>query len=142
MVIDCGTPDCQTLMIACPEFAASGPGQIQRKFLALKASGIDPGLPTTPFLAAPDGRGFFQHYSTGMSIYWSPNTWAHAIHGAIRDHWESLGWEAGVLGYPLTDVTTTADGKIHFAIFQYGTILCDPRCKVLKRYLLTVTSRS
>ena len=39
----------------------------------------------------------------GGSVYWSPRTGAHTVRGALRDAWASTGWEAGYLGYPLSD---------------------------------------
>lgn len=27
----------------------------------------------------------------------------HEVHGAIRDKWASLGYERGLLGYPISD---------------------------------------
>src|SRR5437764_1447343 len=41
----------------------------------------------------PDGRGYFQHFWNNGSIYWSPETGAHATYGPIREKWASLGWE-------------------------------------------------
>src|SRR5262249_42436113 len=37
------------------------------------------------------------------SIYWTPGTGAHEVHGIIRDKWAALGWERSYLGYPITD---------------------------------------
>ena len=47
--------------------------------------------------------GRFTHFDNGGSIYWTSWTGAHEVHGRIRDHWESLGWEWSWLGYPITD---------------------------------------
>lgn len=46
--------------------------------------------------------GCFQTF-TGGSIYWSPEGGAHPVYGEIGRKWASTGWEAGHLGYPLTD---------------------------------------
>ncbi|WP_138733744.1 galactose oxidase-like domain-containing protein [Modestobacter excelsi] len=67
----------------------------------------------------PDGIGRFQHYERG-SIYWTPQTGAHEVHGDIRALWSSLGWERSVLGYPTTDETPTPDGVGRFNHFQAG----------------------
>jgi hypothetical protein len=50
------------------------------------------------------------------------------VHGAIRELWASLGWEHGLLGYPLTDETSTSDarGKGRVSTFQGGAILYVP----------------
>ena len=60
----------------------------------------------------PDGVGRYNHFSGsgGSSIYWTPTSGAHSVQGAIRTKWASLGWEAGPLGYPITDEKTTPDG--------------------------------
>src|SRR5437762_11855600 len=48
------------------------------------------GQPLTPEYVAPDRIGHYEHFQGG-SIYWSPATAAHEIHGAIRDEWAHLG---------------------------------------------------
>lgn len=48
------------------------------------------------------------------------------MHGIIHDKWEELGWETGLLGYPLTDETTTPDGVGRFNHFQNGSIYWSP----------------
>ncbi|HOW97925.1 MAG TPA: hypothetical protein P5567_07425 [Kiritimatiellia bacterium] len=70
--------------------------------------------------ACPDGRGHYIHFAGG-SIYWTPETGAHAIYGAIREKWASLGWETcAFLGYPITDETGTPDGVGRFNHFEKG----------------------
>lgn len=60
------------------------------------------GWPVTDELSTPRGPGRFNHFEGG-SIYWSPDTGAHLIYGAIRDLWASMAWEQGPLGLPVTD---------------------------------------
>ena len=48
------------------------------------------------------------------------------MHGAIRDHWGALGWEDSVLGYPVSDETTTPDGIGRYNNFQNGSIYWTP----------------
>ncbi|MFF8996312.1 LGFP repeat-containing protein [Streptomyces sp. NPDC014983] len=79
------------------------------------------GCPTTDELGTPDGIGRFQAFDNG-SIYWTPDTGAHAVWGAIRRHWADLGWERGYLGYPLTDEITNPDGYGVCQQFQGGTV--------------------
>jgi hypothetical protein len=67
------------------------------------------GDPIISETATPDGIGRYNHFQGG-SIYWTPSTGAWSVRGAIRDHWQALGWETGVLGYPTTDENTTPDG--------------------------------
>jgi len=80
------------------------------------------GPTTTPERTTPDTVGRYNHFNggDGGSIYWSPNTGAWSVHGAIRGHWESLGWEAGPTGYPTTDERTTPDGVGRYNHFTGG----------------------
>jgi hypothetical protein len=74
------------------------------------------GSPTTDELPTPDGVGRFNHFQGG-SIYWTPDTGAWEVHGAIRDKWAALGWETN-LGYPITDEMPTLDGMGRFNHFR------------------------
>ena len=76
--------------------------------------------PTTDELPTPDGVGRFNHFTYGMSIYWTPATGAHALYGAIREHWAATGWERN-LGYPLTTELYMRDGARRVE-FQHGEI--------------------
>ncbi|MCZ2804327.1 hypothetical protein O2W18_04365, partial [Modestobacter sp. VKM Ac-2983] len=59
-----------------------------------------------------DGVGRYNHFdgSGGGSIYWTSDTGAHEVYGAIRNRWAELNWEQGPLGYPVTGESPTADG--------------------------------
>jgi uncharacterized protein with LGFP repeats len=83
------------------------------------------GYPITDELGTPDGIGRYNHFQGG-SIYWTPTTGAHEVHGTIRDEWQSLGWEQSVLGYPMSDQTGTPDGIGQFNHFQGGSIYWTP----------------
>ncbi|HEY1635857.1 MAG TPA: hypothetical protein VGF64_13930 [Acidimicrobiales bacterium] len=78
------------------------------------------GFPATDERGTPDGVGRFNHFSLAGSIYWTPATAAHEVHGLIRDKWASLGWETGCLGYPISDELAVAGGRV--SNFQKGTI--------------------
>ncbi|MFI0470174.1 N-acetylmuramoyl-L-alanine amidase [Saccharopolyspora sp. 5N102] len=65
--------------------------------------------PTTDELATPDGVGRYNHFTHSASIYWTPDTGAHVVHGAIRNTWAASGWETGTAGYPTTDELSTPD---------------------------------
>ncbi len=88
------------------------------------------GYPTTDESTTPDGIGRYNHFDGGGSIYWTPSTGAHEIHGPIRDKWASLGWETNpALGYPITDVTPTYSptyGSGSYTQFQHGHIYWYP----------------
>ncbi|SFK44244.1 LGFP repeat-containing protein [Amycolatopsis sacchari] len=96
-------------------------GDIRKKWLAMGA-GPRLGYPTTDESITPDGIGRYNHFNhpDGASIYWTPNTGAHQIQGAIRNKWAAMGWETGP-GYPTTDETTTPDGIGRFNHFTNNT---------------------
>lgn len=78
-------------------------GAIRQKYLALGAEASILGYPRTDETSTPDGVGRFNHFQGG-SIYWTPATSAHEVHGLIRDRWATLGWERNPqLGYPISD---------------------------------------
>ena len=81
-------------------------GAIREKYLALGAEASILGYPVTDETATPDRVGRFNHFQGG-SIYWTPGTYAHEVHGLIRERWASQGWERNPqLGYPITDELT------------------------------------
>ena len=81
------------------------------------------GYPITDETGTPDGVGRFNHFSNNGSIYWTPTTGAHEVHGLIRSRWASLGWERGCLGYPISDTTSIAAGEQN--AFQHGVLSFD-----------------
>jgi uncharacterized protein with LGFP repeats len=98
---------------------------IDVKYAALGGAGGWLGPATTPEMVAPDGVGRYRHYRSG-SIYWSPASGAHEVHGRIRDRWAALGWERSFLGYPLSDETATPGGGGRYNHFQGGSIYWTP----------------
>ncbi|TVT11623.1 hypothetical protein FNH07_01340 [Amycolatopsis bartoniae] len=97
-------------------------GLIRAKWIA-QGQGAALGYPTTDESVTPDGVGRYNHFSlaSGASIYWTPSTGAHAVLGAIRGTWASLGWEAGRLGYPASDEYGITGGRR--SDFQHGYII-------------------
>lgn len=77
------------------------------------------GFPTTDETALSKNNGKYNHFQGG-SIYWSPNTGAHAVWGAIRDTWAKAGWENSSYGYPTSDEYDYQGGKRQD--FQGGSI--------------------
>jgi hypothetical protein len=100
-------------------------GAIREKWASLSWERGFLGYPTTDETATPDGVGRFNHFQGG-SIYWTPQTGAHEVHGAIRQRWAALGWERSFLGYPLTDETAMPDGQARYNNFQNGSIRWTP----------------
>ena len=107
-------------------------GPIREKWLALGAEGGFLGYPITDTLQAgifnsdviPDKPGRYNYFEHG-AIYWSEQTGAHEIHGAILSKWEEKGGE-GTLGYPLTDESITPDKKGRYNHFERGSIYWTP----------------
>ncbi len=100
-------------------------GDIRGKWAELSWERGFLGYPLTDETGAPDGIGRYNHFQGG-SIYWSPGTGAHEVHGDIRGKWAELGWERGFLGYPLTDETGAPDGIGRYNHFQGGSIYWSP----------------
>jgi len=79
------------------------------------------GAPVTPESPCPDGIGRYNHFQNGGSIYWTPDSGAHVVFGAIRDKWSSMGWERSPLGYPVSD-EFDAGGGFRVSLFEHGYI--------------------
>src|SRR5690242_7932231 len=103
---------------------------IDDKYLSLGGAGgflgqpVDEGAGDQEMPTA-NGRGRTWDFQGG-SIYWSPQTGAHEVHGAIRLKWAALGGEGRFLGFPVTDETGTPDGHGRFNHFQGGSIYWTP----------------
>jgi hypothetical protein len=83
------------------------------------------GYPITDETPTPDGIGRYNNFQSG-SIHWTPSTGPHEVHGWIGWEWSNLGWERGVLGYPVTDETATPDRIGRYNHFQSGSIYWTP----------------
>jgi hypothetical protein len=101
-------------------------GAIAEKWNAMGR--VEYGYPITDESVTPDGRGRYNHFRAihqqrrpESSIYWTPETGAHAIYGAIRDAWAAHGWERGELGYPTSD--ERQDGQFRVTDFEHGFIV-------------------
>jgi hypothetical protein len=100
-------------------------GDIETKYIALGGCISFLGAPTQAQQTTPDGIGGYTVFANG-SIYSSPTTGAHEVHGLIRDKWAAVGWEAGILGYPISDETVASDGVGRISTFQHGAIFWSP----------------
>ncbi|MEU1206449.1 alpha/beta hydrolase-fold protein [Nocardia sp. NPDC005825] len=74
-------------------------GAIGGSYAGLSGAAGALGFPTGGEGGLPDGRGRVQHFQNG-SIYWTPQTGAQAVRGAILDEWARQGFEHGPAGYP------------------------------------------
>jgi hypothetical protein len=78
------------------------------------------GAPTTAELSGPDG-GAYQVFENA-TIFWSPSTNAHEVHGYILERYVELGGPKGMLGYPISDETTTPSTRGKFNQFQHASL--------------------
>lgn len=91
------------------------------------------GYPITDELTTPDRIGRYNHFKAvhlsnkpDSSIYWTQQTGAHEVYGAIRDKWAQLGWEKSQLGYPIgPEQERPGGGRIQR--FQRGSISWTPQ---------------
>ena len=102
-------------------------GSIYQKYVALKSSGLNLAYPTTDEEDVQDGRGRYSVFQHGV-IYWTPQTGAHEVHGAILTKWSELGAPYGLLGYPKTDELVASDPQNvgRFNHFEHGSIYWSP----------------
>ncbi|GAB3598899.1 hypothetical protein GCM10027586_01230 [Kineococcus gypseus] len=100
-------------------------GEIERAWQRVGGARGVLGAPLSEELGTPDARGRSTHFQGG-SIYWTPATGAHEVHGAIAQHWSALGWERSVLGYPISDELAVGDGLGRVSHFEHGSIYWSP----------------
>ncbi|OZE95183.1 hypothetical protein CH302_19250 [Rhodococcus sp. 15-2388-1-1a] len=62
-------------------------------------------------LTTPDGRGRYAQYENGY-IYWTAETGARPVPKHLFETYSELGWETGVLGYPIAFHTVLPDGDV------------------------------
>lgn len=101
-------------------------GAIEAKYLAKCGPSGVLGSPITNETPTPDRVGRYNAFANGGSIYWSPGTGANEVHGDIRNVWQAVGWEAGPLGYPITDETSTPGILGRYNAFQRGSVYWSP----------------
>jgi len=108
-----------TIRIATPAGEFVVQGDILKKYNSLGGTTSPPGLPITDEQAGPNG-GRYSRFEGG-AIYWTAQTGAHIVWGAIRAAFEhENGGAGGPLGYPTTDEYTVPGGWQ--SQFQHGTI--------------------
>jgi LGFP repeat len=101
---------------------------MQAKYEELVNKGF-PALPTPGIvepLATKNNDGYYQFFR-GYGIWWSQQTGAHEVHGAILNKWRELNFEYGGIGYPTTDerrVPYTENQK--YSQFQNGYLVTSP----------------
>lgn len=100
-------------------------GAIGDKYRALGGAQSFLGEPLIFEQPTPNRTGAYVHFQGG-SIYWSPETGAWSVRGAIRKLWETYGWEQGILGFPISDEGLTLGGVGRFSHFERGSIYWTP----------------
>lgn len=89
----------------------------------LVRAGFPLGDPIGSEVKLPDG-GRYQDFE-GATIYWSRESGAHAVQGAILGSYRERGGPAGALGYPLTDQSIGHDGRSMHTRFANGALYLD-----------------
>src|SRR5664280_2175606 len=99
-----------SILWSAPTGAHEVHGAIVGDYRTVGGPGSLLGFPLTDETGTPDGVGRFNHFAGG-SVYWTPSTGAHEVHGSIRATWAARGWETGSLGYPVSDEYGVAVGR-------------------------------
>ena len=73
----------------------------------------------------PVAGGVVQHFRGG-SVFWSPATGAHSVHGAIREAYDASGGPGSRLGFPTTSETPTPARPGAYNHFAGGSIYWSP----------------
>ncbi|MBH0776467.1 LGFP repeat-containing protein [Nocardia bovistercoris] len=97
-------------------------GPIRDKWAAAGWEGGPLGYPLTDESAARN-NGRYSLF-TGGAIYYTANSGAHIVWGALRDEWARAGAEGGRYGYPTSDEYDYQGGKAQD--FQGGRITWRP----------------
>ncbi len=100
-------------------------GAIRDKWAATGGEGGHLGYPTSDERCGLAGGGCLTNFQGG-TIYWSANSGAHYVRGAILNAWGRTGWEAGTLGYPTGDERCGLAGGGCLTSFQGGTMYWGP----------------
>lgn len=100
-------------------------GAIEAKQRDMASAGLALGQPQSAERTSSDGVGRFRVFQNA-TVYWSPRTGAHEVHGAIRDQYVNMGGETGRLGYPVTDEMPAQDGVGRVSNFERGSIYWSP----------------
>ncbi|RMI33490.1 hypothetical protein EBN03_10190 [Nocardia stercoris] len=100
-------------------------GRIRDKWASTNYENGPLGYPVTDEQGTPNGEGRYNHFQNG-SIYWSLGTDAHVVSGPIRDKWAQMGWEGGILGFPVTDAAKAGSDGL-YQIFDGGTVYWSPK---------------
>ena len=96
-------------------------GAIRERWAAMGWEKSAVGYPTSDETDVGDQRGRVSKFEHG-AIYWTPQTGAHEVYGAILEKWLSLGGPKSFLGYPTTGEGDLPNGRGRFNDFEHGEI--------------------
>ena len=96
------------------------------------------GAPTSPE-AAGEGRRRYATFDKG-AVYWSPESGAEPVTGAIYKAWGSLGFERGALGLPTSGEIQEPQWIVQN--FQHGTLNFDREKGTVTRVIDGVPTRT
>ncbi|MCF6744598.1 hypothetical protein E9529_09950 [Blastococcus sp. KM273128] len=96
-------------------------GYLWDRWAAMGYEGGRLGYPTTDVTCGLRGGGCYQIYQGG-GVYWSGASGAWIVEGSLWGRWAALGYEAGSLGYPVSDVVCLRDRPGCYQRFQGGTL--------------------
>ncbi|KAA8890687.1 esterase [Nocardia colli] len=94
-------------------------GMIGGGYQAAQGAAGPLGLPTGDERGLPDGKGRMQTFQNG-SLYWTPQTGAQVVRGAILDEWGKQGYEGGPAGYPVAPEVKTPNRDGAVQSFENG----------------------
>ncbi|CAN5407401.1 hypothetical protein BH10ACT1_BH10ACT1_18560 [soil metagenome] len=95
---------------------------IDRKYQALGGASGVMGPATSAEEAIGDAKGGRRRRFKNGNIYWTQSTGACEVHGSLFREYDRQNGILGVLGYPVTDMRTTPDGKGRYNNFERGRI--------------------
>ncbi|MCU1345051.1 MAG: hypothetical protein JWL70_1317 [Acidimicrobiia bacterium] len=98
---------------------------ITQRWLALGGANGALGQELASERADPTGTGRFAVFERG-AVFSSPVAGLHVVLDAIWNHYAILGATASVLGFPVTDSSSTADGAGQYQQFSQGYIYTSP----------------
>jgi uncharacterized protein with LGFP repeats len=96
-------------------------GAIFLKWASIGGDAGTLGSPTSPE-ASGEGEAKYANFQKG-AMYWSPESGAEPVTGAIYDAWASLGFERGALGLPTSGEIQEPQWIVQN--FQHGTLNFD-----------------
>ncbi len=98
-------------------------GAIGHAWIVSGAQNSELGLPTNDEWT-PSGGGAAQEFQNAV-IYWTADTGAQIVKGAIRSEWERMGGSGSSYGFPTTSEIGSANGGV-YQIFQGGVMYWSP----------------